>query len=236
MTPLRLRATTIEIMQRPLATRSAARSQPAPALRTLGITRASREEHSGPGQREDREAGEQAALGVAQADEPATVERAEASGIEPREEIHPEPVGELLRPIEAERLADGDVRREQRRESEREDAGPERTPADQAPAERAGLEQHASEPDGEQQEAVRERVVEGREALPPEGEHEHEQVAPARPVEKAQPGPEAHREEKPHLDHRAVEVLEAIREEREDDASDQARDRAVRERPGERRR
>ena len=150
------------------------------------------------------------------------------------EQIHAEPVGERLRPVEAERLADGDVRGEQRREGEREDAGPERTPADQAPAERAGREQHASQPDGEQQEATCERVVERRQALAPEGQQEQTQVAPARPVQKAQPGPEAHGEEKPHLDDRAVEVLQAIREEGEGDTGDQARERTPGERPRER--
>ena len=85
--------------------------------------------------------------------------------------------------------------------------------------------------DRDQQEAIRERIVEGREALAPEREHQQEQVAPARVLQKAKPRPETYREEEAHLHDRAVEMLQAVRIEGEDHPGQQARDRAAGDRP-----
>jgi hypothetical protein len=200
-----------------------------------GRVRSRDEGQRGSEESQDREPGEQAAFRVVEREEPAAIERAEGAGIEPRQEIHPERVGERLRTVEAERLVDGDVGREERGEGERERRGPQRAPPGDPPAGHAGPHQHAPEPHGDQQEPVRERVIERREALAPQGDHEDAEVTPARPVEEAEPGPETHRQEKTHLDHGAVEVLETIRKEGEDDAGHQARERAPREGPRERR-
>ena len=155
---------------------------------------------------------------------------AEGPGIQARQEIHSEPVGELFRAVEAERLVDRHVWREQRSRREGKSRRPERAPAHQAPAERAGLEKRAAQADRDQQEAIRERIVEGRGSGPTARAPAGTGRASACPPESGAT-PRDSPEEEAHLHDRAVEMLEAVRIEGKDHPGQQARDRPAGDRP-----
>jgi hypothetical protein len=203
-----------------------------PAAAPRCVARPDRQDDGGAGQRKHGKAREQPALRAPRPEMVRAIQGAESPRVEPRQEIHAEPLGERLGTTQAERLVDDPVGREKGRERQGQGDKAKRAPAHQAPGERVGPEERAPQSDGEQEEAGRERVVERREGLAPEREHEDEQVAPARFLEEAEVRPEDHGQEEAHLDDGRVQMLEAVGEVGEDDAREHARGGAAREGPG----